>query len=106
LLAGLAEVAMMLPYLAAIAMMTTSHPGGGTVALLLAGYCVVMVLPALALLVARIAAASRVEPLLQRMNAWITAKAGSATGWILAIAGFLVARDAVTRLWFPQFMGQ
>jgi hypothetical protein len=106
LLAGLAEVATMLPYLAAIAMTTTSNLGSATVALLLAGYCVVMVLPAVLLLVARIVARARVEPLLARMNKWITEKAGGATGWILAIAGFLVARDAVVRLWFPQLMGQ
>lgn len=105
LLAGLAEVATMLPYLGAIGMLTTSRLPGTTVAVLLAGYCVVMVLPAVVLLTARVAARSRVEPLLERMNRWITEKAGSATGWVLAIAGFLVARDAVARLWFPHLTG-
>jgi hypothetical protein len=73
---------------------------------LLAGYCVVMVLPAGVLLTARIASRSRIEPILQRMNTWITEKAGSATGWVLAIAGFLIARGAVARLWFPHLLGQ
>lgn len=68
--------------------------------------CVVMVLPAGVLLTARIASRSRIEPILHRMNAWITEKAGSATGWVLAIAGFLIARDAVARLWFPHLLGQ
>lgn len=106
LLAGLAEIATMLPYLGAIGMMTTSDLGGPTTAALLAAYCALMVLPAVVLLTARLTARSRVEPLLHRMNAWITAKAAGATGWILAIAGFLVARDAAARLWFPHLMNQ
>ncbi|RZQ60255.1 GAP family protein [Amycolatopsis suaedae] len=106
LLAGLIEVATMLPYLGAIGMITTSGVDGVTAATLLAGYCVVMVVPALVLLGARLAARARVEPLLNRMNTWITGKASSATGWVLAIAGFLVARDAVARLWFPQLLGK
>jgi hypothetical protein len=105
MLAGLAEIATMLPYLGAIGMLTTSDLDAATVTVLLAGYCVVMVLPAGVLLTARIVARARVEPVLRRLNAWIAEKAGTATGWILAIAGFLVARDAAARLWFPQLMG-
>lgn len=98
LLAALAEVATMLPYLGAIGMMTTSDLGLATVIGLLAAYCVVMVLPAVVLLAGRLAARSLVEPLLERLNKWITDKASSATGWIIGIAGFLVARDALARL--------
>jgi len=105
LLAGLAEVATMLPYLGAITLLTTSDVDSSAVPLVLAGYCVVMVLPAIVLLVARIAARSKVEPLLRRLDAWIAKKASSAIGWILAIVGFLVARDAVARLFFPQLLG-
>lgn len=101
LLAGLVEVATMLPYLGAIGMLTTSDLGTPSVAALLAGYCLLMVLPAGALLTTRVTARSRVEPVLQRMNTWITEKASGSTGWITAIAGFLVARDAAARLWFP-----
>ncbi|MEK8108874.1 hypothetical protein NKG94_36460 [Micromonospora sp. M12] len=39
-----------------------------------------------------------VEPVLARLNTWIVTKAGSALGWILGIAGFLIARDAAARL--------
>lgn len=46
----------------------------------------------------RLAARSLIEPLLLRLNKWITEKAANATGWILGIAGFLVARDAIARL--------
>ncbi|MFC0527464.1 GAP family protein [Phytohabitans kaempferiae] len=98
LIAAVAEVATMLPYLGAIGMMTTSDLDGTLVPVLLAGYCAVMVLPALVLLALRTAARERVEPLLRRMSKWMERHAASATGWVLGIAGFLVARDAVFRL--------
>jgi cytochrome c biogenesis protein CcdA len=105
LLAGLAEVATMLPYLGAITLLSTSDVDIAVVPLVLAGYCVVMVVPALGLLVARVAAQAKVDPLLRRLDDWFTRKASSAMGWVLAIAGFLVARDAVARLFFPQLLG-
>jgi cytochrome c biogenesis protein CcdA len=101
LLAGLVEVATMLPYLAAIGIMTTSDISLGQVVALLAGYCVVMVLPALALLSTREAAKKQIE----RLSGWITTKAPSATGWALGIVGFLVARDALARLLLPDLLG-
>ncbi|MEU6040370.1 GAP family protein [Actinomadura sp. NPDC047616] len=100
LVAAVAEVATMLPYLGALAMLAASDLHAGVVVVLLAGYCVVMVLPAGVLLVARVVAASRVEPVLRRVDAWIGDRGAGATGWLLAIAGFLVARDAAARLWF------
>lgn len=101
LIAALVEVATMLPYLGAIGMMTTSDISPALVPVLLAGYCLVMVLPALLLLGLRAVGRTRVEPFLQRMSKWIERNAASTTGWVLGIAGFLVARDAVFRL-FPN----
>ncbi|MCO1596287.1 GAP family protein [Micromonospora sp. RHAY321] len=98
LLAALAEVATMLPYLAAVGLLATSGVGSATVVVLLAGYCLVMVLPAVLLLAARVARPALVEPVLARLNTWISTKAGSAFGWLLGIVGFLVARDAAVRL--------
>jgi hypothetical protein len=98
LLAALAEVATMLPYLGAIGLMTAADLSLGATAAVLAGYCVVMVVPAVVLLAGRVAASSLVEPLLHRLNKWVTEKAGSTTGWILGIAGFLIAGDAAGRL--------
>lgn len=92
------EVATMLPYLAAISMVSTSDLVPAARLAVLAAYCVVMVLPALLLTGLRVAAARRVEPLLERVGAWMTRTASSTTGWVLGIAGFLVARDAVARL--------
>lgn len=98
LLAALAEVATMLPYLGAVGLLATSGVGSVSVVALLAGYCLVMVLPAMLLLAARVARPALVEPVLARLNNWIVNKAGSALGWILGIAGFLIARDAAVRL--------
>ncbi|MEV6811664.1 GAP family protein [Micromonospora sp. NPDC051296] len=96
--AALAEVATMLPYLGALGLLTTSGLGVPNVIALLAGYCLVMVLPAVLLMGARVAWPRLVEPVLARLNAWIIRSSGSMLGWVLGIAGFLVARDAAVRL--------
>ncbi|CAA9402119.1 MAG: hypothetical protein AVDCRST_MAG35-968, partial [uncultured Quadrisphaera sp.] len=68
----------------------------------LAGYCLLMVAPALALLAGRVLGSARVEPAL----AWIAAQTermgGETTAWLVGIVGFLVARDAVVRV--PGFL--
>lgn len=100
LLAGVVELATMLPYLGAVGMMSAADLSPAQIGLLLAGYCVVMVVPAVVLLGGRIALRGRIEPVLQRISTWFAEKGASTTGWILGIAGFLVARDAVARLFF------
>ncbi|MCC3761825.1 GAP family protein [Glycomyces sp. TRM65418] len=108
-LAGLAltaasiEVATMLPYLAAIGMVASAGLGAGPTTLTMAGYCLVMVLPALVLLAARLAARNAIEPLLVKINDWMVKHAASTTGWVLGIVGFLVARDAAVRLDLLEF---
>lgn len=99
-LAGVVELATMLPYLGAIGMMSAADLSAGQVGLLLAGYCLVMIVPALLLLGGRLALGVRIEPFLTRISTWFAEKGASTTGWILGIAGFLVARDAVSRLFF------
>ncbi|WP_157063235.1 GAP family protein [Luteipulveratus mongoliensis] len=95
--AGL-EVATMLPYLGAIGILAKAdlavpmHVG----ALLL--YCVVMILPALVLLVVRLGARQLIEPVLRRFGAWMERSSRETTSWIIGIVGFLLARDAVARL--------
>jgi hypothetical protein len=59
---------------------------------------VVMIVPAGILLTLRLTARDLVEPLLQRLNNWILKHSYGATGWAIAIAGFLIARDAGVRL--------
>ncbi|MFC3382719.1 GAP family protein [Couchioplanes azureus] len=105
LLAALAEVATMLPYLGAVGMMATADLPGWSIPALLAGYCGVMVLPALALFTARAYGPGWIGKVLQRLDGWMVAKGGGLLGWVLGIAGFLVARDAAARLWFPELLG-
>ncbi|MCG8927456.1 GAP family protein [Lentzea sp. CC55] len=99
-LAGVVELATMLPYLGAIGMMSSADLRPAQIGLLLAGYCLVMIVPALLLLGGRLALRHRVDPFLTKISTWFAEKGASATGWILGIAGFLVARDAVARLFF------
>jgi len=97
LAAATVEVATMLPYLAAISMVSTSDLAAPARFGVLSAYCAVMVLPAVLLTVVRRVAAGRIDPLLQRFGDWMTRTAASTTGWVLCIAGVLVARDAIGR---------
>lgn len=99
-LAGVVELATMLPYLGAIGMMSAAGLSAPQIGLLLAGYCLVMIAPALLLLGGRLALKRQIEPLLTRVSTWFAEKGAGMTGWILGIAGFLVARDAIARLFF------
>jgi hypothetical protein len=97
--AGLVEVASMLPYLAALGLIGTQGPGWPTSGLWVLGYCLVMIAPALVLTAARLFAARLVERPLGRLDRWLTKNAASTTAWVVGIVGFLVARDAIGRLW-------
>lgn len=88
--AAVIEAASMVPYLAAIGIIGTTDLSWPLTLLVLAGYCLVMILPALLLLAGRIGAARLVEPLLQRVNAWMVRNGRENTAWILGIIGFYV----------------
>lgn len=92
------EVATMLPYLAAIGLLTASDLATPVTLGVLALYCVVMVLPALLLLGGRLVAARWIDPLLRRLERWLSKNAAEMTGWVLGIVGVLLALDAVGRL--------
>ncbi|OLT52099.1 GAP family protein [Cellulosimicrobium sp. CUA-896] len=92
------EVATMLPYLAAIGIITTSGLAFPASAGVLAAYCLVMVAPALLLLLGRLVAARAVDPLLRRLDAWLTKNAAEMTGWVLGILGVLLGLNAMGRL--------
>ncbi|QNG20272.1 hypothetical protein G4H71_12970 [Rhodococcus triatomae] len=96
--AGVVELVTMLPYLAAIALIVA---GGYTVVSslpLLAGYCLIMVIPAGIVLAARVAGGARLDGPLQRLDGFLSRHADSAIGWVIGIAGFLLARDAAAAL--------
>lgn len=96
--AGLIEAASMVPYLGAIGLLTAAAlPVAAKVGTLL-GYVAVMALPALVLLGLRLAAARAVAPVLTRVDGWMRRNADEMLGWTLGIVGFLLARDAWSRL--------
>lgn len=97
-IAALVEAASMVPYLGAIGLIGTADLAWPTMALVLAGYCLLMVLPALVLLAVRIGAAGAVEPVLRRVNDWMARNGRENVAWVLGIIGFLLAGNAVDGL--------
>ncbi len=96
LTATVVELGSMLPYLAAVGLVATADISAGWVALVMAGYCLVMITPALVLLGLRAGLGHRVEPFLQRISSWLTSS--NALAWVVGIVGFLLARYAAARL--------
>ncbi|HET8780589.1 MAG TPA: GAP family protein [Agromyces sp.] len=92
------EVASMLPYLVAIGLLSTSEFDAATRGLVLVGYCIIMVLPALVLLGIRSIASRAIEAGLARISGWMERNAAETTAWIVGIIGFLLARAAAVDL--------
>jgi cytochrome c biogenesis protein CcdA len=92
------EVMSMLPYLAAVGVLTASGAGVAVWLPVLGAYVLVMVLPALVLLGVRLAVHQRAEPVLRRLSGWMGRHMDGVVGWVLAIIGFLLARDAAAKL--------
>ena len=93
----------MLPYLAAIGILTNADLEPWPRAGVLAAYCLVMVLPALVLLGVRLVAHRWVAPVLARLGTWLERAGAEATAWAIGIVGFLLARNALGRL--PELTG-
>ncbi len=104
--AGVLELATMLPYLGAIGLLSEApiDPVGRVA--VLAGYCGLMILPAVLLLAARFAARDTVEPILQRIAAWLRRTGGETTAWIVGIVGFLLVRSAAFELGLFDALGE
>lgn len=90
LAAAMLEVATMLPYLGAIGLISTSGPDLPMSGALLAAYCVVMILPALLLLFGRVVAARLVDPVLQKIDGWLTRNSTNTLSWMTGILGVLL----------------
>lgn len=95
--AGL-EALSMLPYLAAVGILAVADVGAAVWVPVLAGYVLVMVLPAVVLLAVRLAMHERVQPALERLAGWMARHADGALGWVLALLGFYLAANAAVRL--------
>jgi cytochrome c biogenesis protein CcdA len=98
LTAGAIELVTMLPYLAAIGLMAAEDLTAVEWVPTLALYNVVMILPALLLLLIRLVIRGRAERLLQRIGDYLSRHSVAFLGWVLAIVGFLIARDGFARL--------
>lgn len=101
LTAALIELGTMLPYLTAIGLIASEGPSWPISGILLLGYCLVMVLPAFALLLARLAAYHALDKPLAKIDKWLMKYTQSTTAWIIGIAGFLLTVNAIQNLgWF------
>lgn len=101
--AVLAEIATMIPYLAAIGIITAQGPGWPGNTALLAGYCFVMISPALVLTFGRVVAHSAIVGPLNRLEHGLTRHAHSMTSWIIGIVGAILAVRAISALeWIGQ----
>ena len=101
LIAAAIEAASMLPYLAAIGIISSSDLSPSSSVVVLAAYCLVMITPALVLLAARVTLHERITPTLTRLDAWLSRNSGEALAWILAIVGFHLSVNAAYALgWF------
>ncbi|RKT31662.1 Sap-like sulfolipid-1-addressing protein [Microbacterium sp. AG1240] len=96
--AGVVEVATMVPYIVGMTMLAEAALPFPAQVGALAGYCAVMIAPALVLLLLRVVAARIVDAPLRRLAAWLQRTAAENTAWILGIVGFLVLRAAATEL--------
>ncbi|QNA91279.1 MULTISPECIES: GAP family protein [unclassified Microbacterium] len=103
--AGLVEVATMLPYIVGMTMLADAGIDTPLRVLSLVGYCVLMILPAIVLLILRLVAAPVVERPLQRFAAWMQRTGAENTAWIIGIIGFLIARSAATELGLFEALG-
>lgn len=94
--AALTEAATMLPYLAANGIITGMPIAWPVRLLVLAGYCLVMILPAVVLTGLAAAFGERVWPRLERLVPRLERQAKVGLLWAAAIVGFLLIRGA----WF------
>lgn len=98
LTAAVIEAASMIPYLAAIGLLTASELsllGRGVV---LFGYCLVMITPALLLLVARLFLHDYVSPVLKKLEALLSRHTNGAMAWVVFLVGLALAGDSLNRL--------
>lgn len=98
LAASAIEAASMIPYLAAIGLLTASElslTGRGAV---LFGYCLVMITPALLLLAARLLLHDHVAPALAKLEDFMSRNANEAMAWVIFLVGLYVAGDSFSAL--------
>ena len=96
LLAGIIEVATMVPYLSAIGLLIASDVSVATRATILLGYTLVMVIPALVLMGLTLMLGKVIQPVLDRLGRWIRKNADTMLSWALAAVGIILALNGVS----------
>lgn len=104
--AGLVEVATMLPYIVAMTMLADAGIDTSVRIMSLVGYCMVMIIPAIVLLILRIVAAPLITRPLERLARWMQRTGAESTAWIIGILGFLIARAAANDLGLFRLLAQ
>jgi hypothetical protein len=92
------EAASMVPYLAAVGLLTTSDLSIAQSVVVLAGYCLVMVAPAIVLLTTRMVLHERISPALGRFEGWLSRNSREAVAWVLFLLGLYLTAGAVDAL--------
>ena len=93
--AGLLELPTMLPYLGAIGLLAQGgHPVPAQVGLLVA-YCLVMIVPGLAIIGLRAIAGGRMQHVFDAMSRWLARVSGESLAWAIGIVGFLMVRSSL-----------
>ncbi|AMY20903.1 MULTISPECIES: GAP family protein [Nocardiaceae] len=100
LVAGLSELATMLPYLGAIGLLVSAGVSAPTAAVTLVAYCLVMIAPAAAITGTRLAVGQRLDGPLTRIDRVLSARADTVVGWVVGIVGFVLAASAANALFF------
>lgn len=98
LTAAVIEAASMIPYLAAIGLLTASELSLARRCALLFGYCLVMIAPALLLLTARLLLHDYVAPILTKVEAFLSRNANEAIAWVIFFVGLYMAGDSLNAL--------
>ncbi len=88
----------MVPYLVAIGLLTASELSLLGRSVVLFGYCLVMITPALLLLVARLFLHDDVSPVLKRLEAFLSRHMNGAMGWVVVLVGLYLAGDSLNGL--------
>jgi cytochrome c biogenesis protein CcdA len=101
---GVVEVGMALPYLGAIGLMTAAELPVALWMVLLGGYNLVMILPGVLLYLSFRLLGARLRPRLEQLRDRMANAGREAFGWVLGIAGFLIARHAAAELGLFQLI--
>lgn len=101
LTAGLLELPTMLPYLGAIGLLSQSSFQFAVQATFLVLYCLLMLVPGLAIIGLRALAGARLTRVFNRLSNWLERASKESLAWIVGIVGFLLVRSSLVVL-FPD----